>query len=93
MTGAFARGSYMMTISFAVRGDHIQLDQLLKACGLVDSGGAAHAAVEAGAVEVDGKPESRKRAKLRAGQRVSFRGTRIVLVAEGGGGGPAGRAG
>jgi ribosome-associated protein len=83
----------MMTISFAVRGDHIQLDQLLKACGLVDSGGAAHAAVEAGEVKVDGRPESRKRAKLRAGQRVSFRGARIVLVAEGAGGGePAGRA-
>lgn len=71
-----------MTISFAVRGDHIQLDQLLKACGLVDSGGAAHAAVEAGKVRVDGKPESRKRAKLRAGQRVSIGGEEVVLVAE-----------
>ena len=72
-----------MAIEFAVRGDYIQLDQLLKATGLVDSGGAAHAAVEAGTVKVDGKPESRKRAKLRPGQRVSFAGEAIELVADG----------
>ncbi|NLF53061.1 MAG: RNA-binding S4 domain-containing protein [Thauera phenolivorans] len=70
-----------MTITFSVRGDHIQLDQLLKACGLVDSGGAAHAAVESGQVRVDGRPENRKRAKLRAGQRVRFGDQDIVLVA------------
>ena len=70
-----------MRITFAVRGDHIQLDQLLKAANLVTSGGAAHAAVEAGQVKVDGKPEQRKRAKLRPGQTVSFEGQQIVLVA------------
>ncbi|MBS0545273.1 MAG: RNA-binding S4 domain-containing protein [Proteobacteria bacterium] len=70
-----------MSITFAVRGDHIQLDQLLKAASLVTSGGEAHAAVEAGQVKVDGKPEQRKRAKLRPGQRVSFNGQQIVLVA------------
>lgn len=72
-----------MAIRFEVRGEYIQLDQLLKAAGLVDSGGAAHAAVEAGTVKVDGKPESRKRAKLRPGQRVSFAGETIELVADG----------
>ena len=70
-----------MSISFPVRGDHIQLDQLLKALGLVGSGGAAHAMVEAGEVQVDGKVESRKRAKLRPGQQVRFAGEQIVLVA------------
>ncbi len=70
-----------MPITFAVRGDHIQLDQLLKAANLVTSGGEAHMAVEAGQVKVDGKPEQRKRAKLRPGQRVSFDGQQIVLVA------------
>jgi ribosome-associated protein len=69
-----------MSISFAVRGDHIQLDQLLKATALVDSGGTAHAAVEAGEVRVDGQVEKRKRAKLRPGQRVQFGGEEIVLV-------------
>jgi ribosome-associated protein len=72
-----------MTQTFAVRGDSIQLDQLLKALGLVDSGGAAHAAVEAGQVRVDGKVEQRKRAKLRPGQQVSFAGNTVRLVAEG----------
>lgn len=69
------------TIDFALRGEFIQLDQLLKATGLSGSGGAAHAAVEAGEVKVDGKPESRKRAKLRAGQVVVFAGQRIVIKA------------
>lgn len=72
-----------MSISFAVRGEYIQLDQLLKATGLTGTGGEAHAAVAAGAVEVDGQPESRKRAKLRPGQRVRFAGEEIVLVADG----------
>ncbi len=71
-----------MSISFVVRGDYIQLDQLLKAVGLVGSGGAAHAAVDAGDVEVDGRPEMRKRAKLRPGQRVRFGGEEIVLVTD-----------
>lgn len=70
-----------MSLQFAVRGDHIQLDQLLKATGLCSSGGFAHAEIEAGAVRVDGAPESRKRAKLRPGQTVSYGGTEIVLVA------------
>jgi ribosome-associated protein len=70
-----------MTVSFAVRGDHIQLDQLLKASGLTLSGGEAHAAVEAGLVTVDGQPESRKRAKLRPGQQVEYAGQRVLLVA------------
>lgn len=70
-----------MSIEFAVRGDYIQLDQLLKAANLVTSGGEAHAVVEAGQVKVDGKPESRKRAKLRPGQRVRFGGEELVLVA------------
>lgn len=69
-----------MSISFAVRGDYVQLDQLLKAVALAGSGGEAHAAIEAGLVKVDGKTELRKRAKLRAGQRVSFSGQTVRLT-------------
>lgn len=72
----------MVATDFAVRGDHIQLDQLLKAAGLVGSGGEAHAAVEAGLVRVDGKVETRKRAKLRVGQKVVLGGETLKLVAE-----------
>lgn len=71
-----------MAIRFAVRGDYIQLDQLLKATGLCESGGAAHAAIAEGQVKVDEAVDSRKRAKLRPGQTVYFAGEIIELIAE-----------
>ena len=71
-----------MSITFAVRGEYIQLDQLLKATGFCESGGAAHAAISEGRVKVDGAVDTRKRAKLRPGQRVQFAGEEAVLVAE-----------
>ena len=70
-----------MAMQFAVRGEYIQLDQLLKATGLCDSGGAAHAAIAEGRVRVDGAVDTRKRAKLRPGQTVSFGGVEVKLVA------------
>lgn len=72
-----------MTIMLAVRGEYIQLDQLLKTTGLCHSGGYAHAEIEAGQVSVDGVVELRKRAKLRPGQCVSYGGERVELVVEG----------
>jgi ribosome-associated protein len=72
-----------MSITFAVRGDYIQLDQLLKATGLCESGGAAHAAIAEGRVKVDAAVDTRKRAKMRPGQTVTFAGETVVLVAEG----------
>ncbi|MBI4740907.1 MAG: RNA-binding S4 domain-containing protein [Betaproteobacteria bacterium] len=71
-----------MAIVFSVRGDHIRLDQLLKATGLCSSGGGAHAEIGAGKVRVDGVVELRKRAKLRVGQRVVYAGESVGLVAE-----------
>ena len=71
-----------MTITFAVRGEYIQLDQLLKATGLCESGGAAHAAIAEGRVRVDAAVDTRKRAKLRPGQRVTIGGESVELVAE-----------
>ena len=70
-----------MAIIFPVRGDYIQLDQLLKATGLCPSGGCAHAEIEAGKVKVNGVVESRKRAKLRTGQRARYAGEIVDLVA------------
>jgi ribosome-associated protein len=71
-----------MTTRFAIRGDYIQLDQLLKATGLCDSGGAAHAAIAEGRVRVDATVDTRKRAKLKPGQVVSFAGEEVILVEE-----------
>ena len=70
-----------MSIVVEVRGDYIQLDQLLKTTGLCHSGGYAHSEIEAGNVKVDGVVESRKRAKLRPGQRVSYGEETVDLVA------------
>lgn len=70
-------------ITFAIRGEFIQLDHLLKTTGLVASGGAAHAEVELGNVMVDDKVETRKRAKLRPGQRVMYGGQVVELSAGG----------
>ncbi|MGY0195339.1 RNA-binding S4 domain-containing protein [Leptothrix sp. BB-4] len=72
----------MSTTEFAVRGDHITLDALLKVCGLVPSGGAAKTAIAAGEVQVDGEVELRKTRKLRPGAEVRFAGECIRIVAE-----------
>lgn len=69
-----------MAITLEIRGDYIQLDQLLKATGLVRSGGEAHGEISAGLVRVDGQVELRKRAKLRRGQRVEYAGETVELI-------------
>ena len=69
-----------MPIVVEVRGDYIQLDQLLKTTGLCHSGGYAHSEIDAGKVTVDGLVETRKRAKLRPGQRISYGGESIELI-------------
>ena len=71
-----------MSITFAIRGEYIQLDQLLKATGLCDSGGSAHAAIAEGRVKVDATVDTRKRAKMKPGQVVTFAGETIELIAE-----------
>ena len=70
-----------MSIVVEVRGEYMQLDQLLKTTGLCHSGGYAHAEIDAGNVRVDGAVETRKRAKLRPGQRVVYGGETVELVA------------
>ena len=70
-----------MSMVIEVRGDYIQLDQLLKTTGLCHSGGFAHAEIEAGKVTVDGVVETRKRAKLRPGQQVVYGGEVVDLTA------------
>jgi ribosome-associated protein len=68
-------------VNFQLRGEFIGLDALLKATGLAPSGGAAKAMVDAGEVRVDGAIETRRRAKLRAGQQVQVGAQRIVVIA------------
>lgn len=70
----------MQLIDFELRADYVTLDNLLKATGLAESGGAAKAMVANGLVQVDGRDELRKTCKIRIGQVVSVHGTRVRVV-------------
>jgi ribosome-associated protein len=69
-------------IEFELRGEYIELDKLLKANGLVESGGRARMLISEGNVQVNGQDELRKTAKIRAGQVVSMHGVRITVLAD-----------
>jgi ribosome-associated protein len=70
----------MQKLTFELNAEFVEVNQLLKLVGLVDSGGAGKNVVASGAVKVDGKLESRKTAKIRAGQTVSLGDVRISVV-------------
>ncbi|MEY8772262.1 ribosome-associated protein YbcJ [Erwinia sp. ACCC 02193] len=59
---------------------HVDLCDLLKLEGWVESGGAAKDAIADGQVTVDGKTETRKRCKIVVGQTVSFNGNSITVA-------------
>ena len=61
----------MQKIVFDLTSEFVEVNQLLKLVGLVDSGGAGKNMVASGVVSVDGKQELRKTAKIRSGQTVS----------------------
>ena len=61
----------MQKIDFDLTAEFVELNQLVKLVGLVDSGGAGKNMVASGAVSVDGKQELRKTAKIRSGQTVT----------------------
>jgi ribosome-associated protein len=69
------------TTAIALRGEYIALCDLLKLAGIADSGGQAKHFIAEGEVRVDGKPESRKTAKIRAGQVVTCMGQRVQVTA------------
>mgnify|MGYP006105770541 FL=1 len=62
----------MQKLEFELSTEYIDLLQLLKATGIAMSGGEAKMFVNDGCVTVNGKPESRKRRKLRHGDIVNF---------------------
>ena len=65
------------TVDFALRGELITLDALLKATGLAASGGEAKALIANGQVSVNGQPETRRGRKLRSGDLVQLGPSRI----------------
>ena len=69
------------TMEFELRenDEYIQLTQLLKAVGIDENGAMAGQMVLDGLVKLNGKRESRKRAKLRSGDVVSVMGNEIRI--------------
>ena len=66
-------------IEFQVTGDYIPLIQLLKAAGLVQTGGEAQIVVTEGEVKYNGQVDYRKRLKVKKGDVVEFRDHKIVV--------------
>ena len=60
--------------------EFIELNNLLKIMGLVESGGTAKIVIAEGRVKVDGIIELRRRCKIRTGQKVEFEGRTIVVI-------------
>jgi ribosome-associated protein len=71
----------MQQLEFQLRGEFVELNQLLKLSGVCDSGGAGKMLVAEGVVSVDGKVELRKTAKIRTGQVVTLGDVRIQVSA------------
>jgi len=67
--------------TFVLSDDYIELNKLLKAAGLCDTGGMAKMAIDNGLVTVDGTAEYRKRCKIRHGNTVVYEG-HIIHVAQ-----------
>lgn len=70
----------METRTIELKDETVRLCDLLKLAGVAQSGGQGKHLVAGGEVTVDGQPESRKTAKIRAGQTVECRGVRIVVT-------------
>jgi len=71
----------MQQFEFKLKGEFIELNQLLKMVGVCDSGGAGKALVAEGVVSVDGHVELRKTCKIRAGSVVTLGDVRITVLA------------
>ena len=65
---------------FQLKGETIDLFQLLKAAHLCGTGGEAKIVIGEGLVTVDGEVETRKRCKIRREQTVEFNGDKVAVV-------------
>jgi ribosome-associated protein len=70
----------MSDTDFKLRGEFVQLCDLLKLVGVADSGGHGKTLVAGGQVRVDGITEHRKTAKIRGGQIVECGDVRIRVL-------------
>lgn len=68
-----------MSTPFKIRGEFIELIKLLKVTGIAESGAKAQALVEENIVKVNGEIETRKRAKIKAGDRIQV-GSEVIVA-------------
>jgi ribosome-associated protein len=68
--------------SFALRGDYITLEALIKASDLAGLGQLARAVIADGVVSVDGQIETRRGRKLRGGELVRLKNASVRVQAE-----------
>ena len=62
----------MSDSTFPIHTEYIDLLQFLKATGIAATGGEAKMLVDEGFIQVNGEDESRRRRKLRPGDRVDI---------------------
>ncbi len=67
---------------FEISDEFIELNKLLKASGMFDSGGQAKKYIEEGLITVDDEPEIRKRRKIRDGMVVKYGTDSVKVVVE-----------
>jgi ribosome-associated protein len=65
--------------TFKIKGDHIQLNQLIKAMGWVANGAESNSVIENRLVKVNGDIELRKRNKIVKGFKVEFNGQQVEI--------------
>ena len=69
-----------MQEKFKIEGENIELIQLLKVMGIARTGGHAKMIVNEHIVFINGQVETRKRAKLVAGDTIQLDGIQIDLI-------------
>lgn len=68
---------------FQLRGEEIELQQLLKAVGCGPTGGSIKHLIQSGEVSVDGKVETRRSKKIKNKQVVRYDNWEIEVVGQG----------
>jgi ribosome-associated protein len=71
----------MVTRNFKLKSEYIELVKLIKLLGIAETGGHAKNMIDDGEVMLNGIRESRKRAKLRPGDKVEMADITILIAA------------
>ena len=69
----------MIQFTLGSDSEYIELIKLLKVTNICGSGGEAKSIVDDGQVKLNGQPESRKRAKLRKGDKIEVFNKIIII--------------